>query len=70
MIAATGGANTMLTKQMAKADATTGFDLQANAITGMYNQKAVAANSKANSKNKFWGSIANMVVPGAGTLFG
>ena len=70
MIAATGGANTMLTNQMAKVDATTGFDLQADAITGMYNQKAVAANSKANSKNKFWGSIANMVVPGAGTLFG
>ena len=70
MIAATGNANTMLTNQMAKVDATTGFDLQADAITGMYNQKAVAANSKANSKNKFWGSIANMVVPGAGTLFG
>jgi len=70
MLGAAGSANTMLTNQMAKVDATTGFLQEADAITGMYNQQAVAANTKAKSKNKFWGSIANMVVPGAGTLFG
>jgi len=72
MIAATGGANTMLANQMANVDATTGYDLEADAITGMYNQKAVAANSKANSKNKFWGSLlefgGNAIMPGAGTV--
>ena len=72
MQVAAGNANTMLTNQMAKVDATTGYDLEADAITGLYNQKAVAANTKANSKNKFWGNLlefgGNALMPGAGTV--
>tara|TARA_R110002153_G_scaffold238807_1_gene393170 strand:- start:926 stop:1849 length:924 start_codon:yes stop_codon:yes gene_type:complete len=72
MQVAAGNANSMLTNQMAKVDATTGYDLEADAITGLYNQKAVAANTKANSKNKFWGNLlefgGNALMPGAGTV--
>ena len=68
MMAAADPANRMLTSQMSKVDATTGYDLEADAITGMYNQKAVAANTKAKSKNKFWGGLIDKVIPGAGTI--
>lgn len=72
MLGAAGSANTMLTNQMAKVDATTGFLQEADAITGMYNQQAVAANTKAKSKNKFWGNLlefgGNALMPGAGTV--
>jgi len=72
MLAAADPANRMLTGEMSKVDATTGYDLEGDAITGMYNQKAVAANDKANKKNKFWGTVlevgGNMIAPGAGTV--
>ena len=70
MIAAASPANTMLGQQMSKINAVGNVNALAESGTMLADQQAAAAEAKANSKNKFWGSIANMVVPGAGTLFG
>lgn len=70
MLTAASPANTMLGQQMSKINAVGNVNALAKSGTMLADQQAAAAEAKANSKNKFWGSIANMVVPGAGNLFG
>jgi len=69
---AAGNANTMLTNQMAKVDATGNLTALAKSGTMLADQQAAAAEAKSKGKNKFWGSLlefgGNALIPGAGTV--
>ena len=66
--------NTMLTNQLAKLDATSNLTNESASITAQYDAMAAADKAKRAGKNKFWGSVLDFAIPGAGkvasTLFG
>ena len=66
--------NTMLTNQLAKLDATSNLTNESASLTAKYDAMAAADKAKRAGKNKFWGSVLDFAIPGAGkvasTLFG
>ena len=70
MLNSSKNANSMLANQMSKVNAVGNVTALAESGTMLADQQAAAAEAKSKGKNKFWAGIANMVVPGAGSLFG
>jgi len=72
MTASASPANTMLTSQLTKMNATGNIAAEAKAGTMLADQLAYAAEKKDKQKSKFWGSLiefgGNALMPGAGTV--